>query len=123
MLAPGGVAAIILPSSILSNGGAVYTKAREIILQYFDIVAIAEFGSGTFGKTGTNTVTLFLRRKAENPSISEHYKNRVSAWFNGDFMKDDVLVILIYLKPIVYTSVTNYMIIKPFSKTIQIRHC
>lgn len=74
MLAPGGVAAIILPSSILSNGGAVYTKAREIILQYFDIVAIAEFGSGTFGKTGTNTVTLFLRRKAENPSISEHYK-------------------------------------------------
>lgn len=90
LLAPGGVAAIILPSSILSNGGAVYTKAREIILQYFDIVAIAEFGSGTFGKTGTNTVTLFLRRKAENPSISEHYKNRVSAWFNGDFMKDDV---------------------------------
>jgi len=90
LLAPGGVAAIILPSSLLSNSGAVYTKAREIILQYFNIVAIAEFGSGTFGKTGTNTVTLFLRRKEENPAIAEHYLNRVNAWFNGDFEKDGV---------------------------------
>ncbi len=57
------MAAIILPSSILSNGGSTYIRAREILLQYFDIIAIAEFGSGTFGKTGTNTVTLFLRRK------------------------------------------------------------
>lgn len=90
LLAPNGVAAIILPSSLLSNSGAVYTKAREIILQYFDIVAIAEFGSGTFGKTGTNTVTLFLRRKEENPALAEHYRNRINAWFNGDFEKDGV---------------------------------
>lgn len=90
LLAPGGVAAIILPSSLLSNSGAMYTKAREIILQYFDIVAIAEFGSGTFGKTGTNTVTLFLRRKEEHPAIAEHYLNRVNAWFNGDFDKDGI---------------------------------
>ncbi len=90
LLAPGGVAAIILPSSLLSNSGSVYTKAREIILQYFDIVAIIEFGSGTFGKTGTNTVTLFLRRKEENPALAEHYRNRVNAWFNGDFEKDGV---------------------------------
>ncbi len=92
LLAPGGVAAIILPSSLLSNSGAIYTKAREIILQYFDIVAITELGSGTFGKTGTNTVTLFLRRKEENPSLAEHYRNRVNAWFNGDFEKDEVFV-------------------------------
>ncbi len=89
LLKGGGVAAIVLPSSILSNGN-IYTKCREIILKCFDIVAIAEFGSGTFGKTGTNTATLFLRRKSNNPNIAEHYKNRVEAWFKGDFSKDGV---------------------------------
>ena len=107
LLAPGGVAAIILPSSLLSNSGAVYTKAREIILQYFDIVAIAEFGSGTFGKTGTNTVTLFLRRKEEDPALAVHYRNRVNAWFSCDFEKDgvfaDVDLLTAYCKHIGYT--------------------
>ena len=83
LLKSGGLAAIILPSSILSNGGSTYTRAREILLQYFDIVAIAEFGSGTFGKTGTNTVTLFLRRKPSRPDTAEHYRERMAEWFNG----------------------------------------
>ncbi|SCY87684.1 restriction endonuclease subunit S [Alkaliphilus peptidifermentans] len=65
LLRSGGWAGIILPSSILSNSG-IYTDAREIILKYFDIKAIAEFGSNTFMATGTNTVTLFLERKANN---------------------------------------------------------
>jgi type I restriction-modification system DNA methylase subunit/restriction endonuclease S subunit len=84
LLKAGGLAAIILPASILSNGGGVYIRAREILLQYFDLVAIAEFGSGTFGKTGTNTVTLFLRRKPTTPDAAEHYRERVKAWFNTD---------------------------------------
>lgn len=84
LLAPNGVAAIVLPSSILSNGN-IYTKMREILLKYFDLVAIAEFGSGTFGKTGTTTATLFLRRKAGNPDLAEHFKNCVDAWFENDF--------------------------------------
>lgn len=58
-----GVAGIILPSSILSNAG-IYTKAREILFKYFEIIAITELGSGTFMATGTNTVILFLRRRA-----------------------------------------------------------
>ena len=62
LLKDGGIAGIILPSSILSNSG-IYTKSREIILQYFDIIAITELGSNTFMATGTNTVVLFLRRK------------------------------------------------------------
>ena len=62
LLKDGGVAGIILPSSILSNTG-IYSKSRELILQYFDIVGIAELGSNTFMATGTNTVTLFLRRR------------------------------------------------------------
>lgn len=62
LLKDGGIAGVILPSSILSNSG-IYTKAREIILQYFDIVSIAELGSNTFMATNTNTVVLFLRRR------------------------------------------------------------
>ena len=83
LLRADGVAAIILPSSILSNGGSVYIRTREILIQYFDIVAIAEFGSGTFGKTGTNTVTLFLRRKKTTPDTAAHYRERVEEWFKG----------------------------------------
>ena len=65
LLKPGGWAGIILPLSILGTSG-IYTDAREIILKYFSIKAIAEFGSNTFMATGTNTVTLFLERRANN---------------------------------------------------------
>lgn len=64
------------------NKEGIYARAREIILRKFDIVALAEFGSGTFGKTGTNTVTMFLRRKETNTPDDEHYLNRVNSWFN-----------------------------------------
>ncbi len=69
LLKDGGVAGIILPSSILSNTG-IYTKSRELILQFFDIVGITELGSNTFMATGTNTVTLFLRRRNNYESIN-----------------------------------------------------
>lgn len=90
LLKPGGVAAIILPASILTNGSNLYTRTREIVLQNFDILSIVELPSGTFGATGTNTITLFLRKKEENPSLADHYKNRVNSWFNGNFNKDKV---------------------------------
>lgn len=96
LLSTGGVAAIILPSSILSNAN-IYTDCRKIILQNFNIIAIAEFGGGTFGKTPTNTVTLFLEKKnygklAKEQTVSDEavqYRNRVNAWFNGDFSKEE----------------------------------
>lgn len=90
LLKPGGVAAIILPASILTNGSNLYTRTREIVLQNFDILSIVELPSGTFGATGTNTITLFLRKKEENPSLADHYKNRVNSWFSGNFNKDKV---------------------------------
>lgn len=62
LLKDGGVAGIILPSSILNNTG-IYTQTREIILKYFYILGITELGSGTFMATQVNTVTLFLRRR------------------------------------------------------------
>lgn len=62
LLKDGGIAGVILPSSILTNTG-IYTKTRELLLKYFEIVAITELGSNTFMATGTNTVVLFLRRR------------------------------------------------------------
>ena len=69
VLADNGLAGIVLPSTILSNAG-IYTKARETILKYFEIIAITELGSKTFIATGTTTVILFLKRR------------------NNDFLKD-----------------------------------
>ncbi|MDR0989648.1 MAG: restriction endonuclease subunit S [Prevotellaceae bacterium] len=69
LLKDGGVAGIILPSSMLTNAG-IYTKTREILLQYFNLIAITEFGSNTFMATGTNTVVLFLRRRGNYDCIN-----------------------------------------------------
>jgi len=80
LLKDGGIAGVILPSSILSNTG-IYTKSREIILKYFEIIAIAELGSNTFMATGTNTVTLFLRRKNNYDSIN--LKTAVNKFFTN----------------------------------------
>ena len=84
LIAPGGVIGVIVPSTILSNADGVHTSTRELLLQFFDIVSIAELGKGAFGKTGTNTVVLFLRRKARRPEVAEHYRNRVDDFFAGD---------------------------------------
>ena len=78
LLKDGGIAGVVLPSSILSNSG-IYTKAREIILQYFDIVAIAELGGNTFMATNTNTVVLFLRRRDNYFAINT--KRAVDTYF------------------------------------------
>ena len=68
LLKPGGLAAVILPSSILSNDSSSYNGAREELLSHFYLRAITCFGSKTFGATGTNTVVLFLQ-KIENPPV------------------------------------------------------
>lgn len=83
LMAGGGVIGIIVPSSILSNSDGTHIATREIILKYFDLIALVELGSGTFGKTGTNTVVLFLRRKDKKPEPAEHYQNRVDDYFEG----------------------------------------
>lgn len=90
LLKPCGLAAVILPSSILSNGAAGYRRCRDILLRMFDVEAIAEFGSGTFGKTGTNTVTLFLRKKDSPPDFAAHCANRADAWLAANHAGDEV---------------------------------
>lgn len=62
LLKPNGIAAVILPSSILSNTSNSYIAARDEILKNFKIKAISQFADKTFGATGTNTVVLFLEK-------------------------------------------------------------
>lgn len=89
LLKPEGIGAIIVPISVL-NKGNIYAGCREIILGNFQIVAIVELGTGTFGKTGQNTATLFLKKRNMNPDMAVHNKNRVEAWFDLDASKDIV---------------------------------
>ena len=84
LMVPEGVVGVIVPSGILSNKDTVRIHTRELLLQFFDLVGIAELGGETFSKTGTNTVVLFLRRKAQRPEPAEHYRDRVDDFFEGD---------------------------------------
>ncbi len=84
LLRPRGIAAVILPSSILSNSSTSYIKAREELLKHFDIRAIVQFGSKTFGATGTNTVVLFLQKNGEPPVRAKIVKDTVAAILERD---------------------------------------
>lgn len=84
LLKPKGIAAVILPSSILSNDSASYMGAREELLQNFFIRAIVQFGSKTFGATGTNTVVLFLEKFDEPPKRREMVEDSVNSILNGE---------------------------------------
>jgi len=88
LLASGGVAAIIVPPSILTKGN-LYMRTRELLLENFDIVAICCFGKNTFGQTNTSTITLFLRRKSLEPNLAKHLRNRIETWFSGNMGDDD----------------------------------
>lgn len=88
LLKPQGIAAVILPSSILSNDSASYTGAREQFLQNFYIRAIVAFGSKTFGATGTNTVVMFLEKFNEPPKKMDLSSDSVDSIFSGAELKD-----------------------------------
>ncbi len=98
LLAPGGVMALIFPSTVLDKVNGVYQRMREILIENFDIKSIVSFGSGVFGKTGTKTVVIFARKRDENPKLSEHIKNRVDSWFVGNTQKDVVFEDAYYIE-------------------------
>lgn len=83
LLRPQGLAAVVLPASILSNPNS-YVGAREEILKNFYIRAIISFGSKTFGETNTNTVTLFLERYKEPPCVAKLTEDSVDAIMSGE---------------------------------------
>lgn len=83
LMAGNGVVGIIVPNTLLSNLDSMHIATREILLKYFDFVSIVELGSNTFGKTGTQTVVLFLRRKAQRPEPADHFWNRTLDFFEN----------------------------------------
>lgn len=106
LLKPKGIAAVVLPSSILSNDSNSYMCAREIILQFFHLRAVAQFGSKTFGATGTNTVVLYLEKFDEPPKRREIVKDVVNAILSGKFSEkwEDKEVFQKYIKKINVTE-------------------
>lgn len=78
LLRIGGVAGIILPTSLLTNSG-IHEKAREIILENFKIISFVDLGTNAFMATGTKTTILFLQ-KIEN--ISKNILNNIEQFFN-----------------------------------------
>lgn len=94
-----GVAGIVLPSSVLSNGN-LYAQARKLLLENFEILAITEFGSKTFGSTGTNTITFFLRKKKYPPKEADYYRYAVERWFNDEAEIEDEKIIKHYVERI-----------------------
>lgn len=84
LLKDDGIAAIVLPDSFFNNGG-IHIKAREIILQYFDIVAITELGRSTFMATPTKTIVLFLKRRNNQEYIKfKKYVDKFCIDFNDN---------------------------------------
>ncbi len=88
LLKSGGIAAVILPSSILSNDSASYIAAREEILKNFKIRAIVKLGSKTFGATGTNTVIMFLEKFIEPPARFKLVYDSIDAIFESRNLDD-----------------------------------
>lgn len=60
-----GLVGIVLPSSTLSNGN-LYIKTRELLFANFNILAIVNLNSRTFGSTGINTIVLFAQKVKKN---------------------------------------------------------
>jgi len=87
LLKPNGIAAVVLPSSVLSNSSTSYIKAREVLLKNFELKSIVQFGSKTFGATGTNTVVLYLKKNDEPPVKSKMIYDNVSAIFTNENLR------------------------------------
>ncbi|MDE5772518.1 MAG: N-6 DNA methylase [Ruminococcus sp.] len=88
LLKPNGIAAVILPSSILSNDSSCYIGAREEFFKHFYIRAIVAFGSKTFGATGTNTVVMFLEKYNEPPKRMQIMADTVESILDGKDLND-----------------------------------
>lgn len=88
LLKEGGYVGIILPSTLLLNGG-IHQKSRKIILEHFQIYGICEFGTKTFTYAGQPTIALFMRKRSKveinqvNQVISKFEKDKKDFSFNG----------------------------------------
>ena len=60
-----GVVGIVLPTAILTRQTEIYSAARKLIIDKFDIISIISLGSEAFMKTEIKTSIFFLRKKRD----------------------------------------------------------
>ena len=87
LLKPGGVAAVVLPCSILTGPGP-YVGARDEILNHFKIRAIVGLNKNAFQATSTETIILFLEKYDEPPRRCEMIIDSVDAILSGGKLDD-----------------------------------
>lgn len=102
LLKPRGVAAVVLPMSILTGTDSATVLTREILLSSFFIRAIASFSGKTFGETTQRTVILFLEKFSEPPKRSDVVKDSVTAIYNNENLSgwEDNEILSSYLEEI-----------------------
>lgn len=83
LVKPKGVAAVILPSSILNSNGKSFIAARESLLTKFFIRAIVELKGKTFGATSIATVVMFLERFDEPPKFTADFADVADSILDG----------------------------------------
>lgn len=88
LLKSNGLAAVVLPSTILNKENNSFIKARETVLKNFNIASIVQFGSKTFGATGTNTIVLFLQKFNEPPKRTDQVQDSIESIFMGREITD-----------------------------------
>lgn len=64
-LRPNGLIGVVLPAAFLTNRN-IYIKTRDNLFSNFNIHAIVNLNSRTFGSTGTNTIILFAQKISKN---------------------------------------------------------
>lgn len=114
LVKPEGIAAVVLPSAILLKEGNSFIGAREFILKSFMIRGIVQFGSKTFGATGTNTVVLFLEKYKEPPKRIDLVSDSVSAIFSCESLEEweDIDIISDYVDTIGVSIEEYYTFVK-----------
>lgn len=103
LVKPYGIAAVILPTTILTKNITSYIFARKILLSNFKIRGITCFGEKTFGATSTSTVTIFLQKFDEPPSKKSLVEDSVENLLSGenvDIDTEDYVILEEFLKKI-----------------------
>lgn len=102
VLKPLGIAAVILPVSILNKDNNSFVSAREEILKNFKIIAIVHLGKNTFSETGQSTIVMFLEKYDEPPKRINLVQDSVDAIWENRCLDDweDVDILRGYLSKI-----------------------
>ena len=86
LLQSGGIAAIIVPISVLDKTNSkLFVKTREVLLKYFDIKAIVKLPTNTFGKTGTTTIVLYLQKRDEKEDLTGNVSDIATKIYQNSF--------------------------------------